>query len=632
MKVSQDPFVRGILQVIVNMVFYSILSSFSFESTTSFINLYESFTAFLFVFPLSIIVSSIILSSIILGIINTTILIYLYEPGLFTNRLFYVELLGIYAFSIIIVAIIFKFLGLRDVLIDILRQGSYKRNLVLPTNEIFHNYALFFASLSLILPLTTYGYSYLIGVLQNEEPILVKSTVITYLSINILISLIALTYSRSPLCGLKIGFLASFSALSLAPLITYTLEEIVEVKGFETLERIKPLDEEKGLLLGVVKARLQYGLPRRLYEDIEQEWIRDTRRKTWFWAQYEEILLIDPRKLPNKHVVIMGSSGSGKSLLAKHLLLEYRVKFNTGFIVFDPHNEYYILKNYLPEIGVYDASTLSLNPLELGRLNPRERAHQLSSIIMSLFRLGHLQRQAIEELIIKTYELKGIYVDSPSTWSIKPPTMNDVLDICMQLMEENELYKRVYPYIRILADNVFTNTTVSLDKIMAKPAIITLNNLKSDYVRVLYVDTFLQRLLDMMYRREIKGEYIIVLDEAYTLLTRDYSKHIASRLLMESRKYGIGIVFITQHPLAIPTPIIENAAIKISFNITEPRNLDYVSKIFSGIYIRDKVNSIRNALRNLKSLNYILAISGLGDAFIVSEEEIAKPLIEHSKR
>ena len=570
--------------------------------------------------------SSYLMNSAILAILNTSIVIYMTyltigAEFLSMNNIVYVIVVASLA------TLLFNHIvgSHHDVFLEALNSyrsvAMRKPSLVL----VLRSWALFFATTAIVLPLTAYIYV-LIATSLNSYPLSDIPVLTRYLPITVIVSMIVLLLQHGRINEIKLGFLSTLSLLAVIPIIGHVIANIASDALGRGFRLFAPSDHGKGILFGKLCASLVYGVPRKLYGRIEQEWLKRGRRKTWFWMKVRGELLIDPSKLPNKHIIIMGSSGSGKSLLAKHLLLEFYKKYNHMFIVFDPHNEYYVLGKYIDRLQVVDASKLSLNPLELGRLTPKERAHQLSSIIMMLFKLGHLQRQAIEELIIKAYEYRGIFLENPSTWRNKPPSMLDVLDICRRSMEENELYRRVYPYLRVLADSVFSQTTIELRKLLSTPTIIALNNLKSDYVRVLYVDTFLQRLMDMMYKQEISGDRMIVLDEAYTLFARDYSRHIASRLIAESRKYGIGLVFITQHPLSIPPPIVENASIKISFNISEPRNLDYVAKMFSGTYYANRVNAIKVALKSLKSLNYILTITGLSDLYIVSEEEIAEVL------
>ncbi len=630
---------RIVLQIVVNIMYYALFSIFYKNIGLSY-SVYGLSNIFNYILvtisiPLLLITTSYILRSVILGLFNTVVLTYIIKPDIITEPVSLIQYLTLILFSLMATSILFRLIKYDDVFMEYLKSpmeiGPINRDELINS---LSNYALLYASSSLSILVISYilytVFVELIGV--REEQYL--GLLLMFLPVNLLLSMAIILYIRKPLIGIYLGLLSSLGPWSTVSIISYILSRQTLVSPGKSILSSRVITElDKGLFLGNIKAVLVYGKPSKLYRELKQEPFIE-RYKTWFWHEYHGLLAIDPYRLPNKHVVIMGSSGSGKSLLAKYLLLEYYLKFNHLFLVFDPHNEYGILKKYIKDIEIYDASRIALNPLQLGRLNPRERAHQLSSIIMSLFRLGHLQRQAIEDLLISTYEFKGIYMDSPNTWSNPPPNMGDVLENCRKLMEDNELYRRIYPYIRILADNIFLSsaTSIGLENILSKPSIIVLNNLRSDYVRLLYVDTFLQRLLDMMYRKEIKHEYLIVLDEAYTLFTRDYSRNIASRLLMESRKYGLGIVFITQHPLTIPEPVVENASIKISFNISEPRNLDYVARIFSGIYLKDRINIIKTALKNLKSLNYILSITGLNDIVIVDEEEIANLILREGGR
>ncbi|MET1160777.1 MAG: ATP-binding protein [Thermoprotei archaeon] len=608
---------RSLTQVVINIVVtYLTLNMLFIVGGTTDITITGVYSGIFALLILSVftIISMIILQSLVLSLINTVIILFaIWRVEHFISM---ESLLIFYTILVVIIPtyIISRVIGLHDHFVEALRAVPSKPYRI---DIILSCLTLYFATLALSYPVTY--------ILMNYTGFSRRISTDIYLLFSIPLALALILVSKSRTSALYLGLLTPFTLFSIVPMISHTFTE--KMLAELSVDVLAPAPS-RGIYLGRLLAKIAYGIPHRLYEGVEQDWLKRKRGRTWYWTSLnKKPLYINPEKLPNKHIVIVGSSGSGKSLLAKHILLEYYSKFNTKFLVFDPHNEYKVLSKNIPELQVIDASKLSLNPLELGRLGPRERAHQFSNIVMSLFRLGHLQRQAIEEITLETYKLFGIYPDAPSTWNNKPPTIHDVLGLCRNLMQENELYRKIYPYLRILADNVFTHTTIRLSKMLSAPTVIALNNLRSDYVRILYVDTFLQKLIDMMYRRELKEPMIIVLDEAYTLLSRDYSRHIASRLLAESRKYGLGLIFISQHPLSIPPPVIENAAIKISFNISEPRNLEYVSKLFSGIYHGERINAIKTALRSLKSLNYVLAITGLSDIYIISEEEIIKEIL-----
>ncbi|WP_245521845.1 ATP-binding protein [Staphylothermus hellenicus] len=437
----------------------------------------------------------------------------------------------------------------------------------------------------------------------------------------IITSVFSLQGMRKYIYIVPLGVLSIFSYLASVPIIAYILSIMISYEVFEyKLSKIITQNSEH-IYFGKIKAILTYGVPRKVYQEIHHYRLK---KKTWFWRAIEKPLYIDLTSLPNRHILITGASGTGKSLLAKHLVLEIYKKYGHSFIIIDPHNEYKILRRYIPKINIVDASTLSINPLELGRLGPKEKAYQISSFISTLFKLGPIQRHLFADLILEVYRLKGIYPDKPETWSNKPPTIHDLLEFCQRLMSDNELYKKIYPYLRILADNVFSSTNISFYDLTKTPTIVTLNGLSSDFVKALYVNALLQRILDSMYIGELRKKLMIVLDEAYMFLRKGLSRNIVSKLLMESRKYGLGLIIISQQILAVPDPVVENSSIKIFFNTSEPKNLEYSSRIICSGCDKYGIIASKSALTNLKSYNYILSISGFNEIFIVNEEDIAQ--------
>lgn len=406
------------------------------------------------------------------------------------------------------------------------------------------------------------------------------------------------------------GILASFSYLGIVPAIAYLsgkLHLTPHPVGLHT-------GREKAIIIGRIAARLVYGYPRNPYSSTH---IHRKDKKTWYWARTpgKELFSVSLDALPNKHMVIVGASGMGKSTLAKKIIIQaHRMGYN--FIVLDPHGEYGDLADIVSDVRILDASSISLNPLELDGADPSERAHQLSYTIKSMFNLGHLQRQAIEDLIIETYKSRGIHPDKPETWSNKPPVFSDVVDMARHLSRENDLVKRIYPYLRILSSRVFSSSSLEFRTIMEKPVIILLNTLTSDYIRSLYIHTFLQKIVYSMYRRKVEKETLIVIDEAHLVFRRGAGR-VASKLFMESRKYGIGLIAIAQQPLSLPEPVFQNTSIKIAFNTMEPRNLDYLSRLFSGSDNRSKINAVKHILKTIDRNLYIVSVSGLEGLYLL---------------
>ena len=58
-----------------------------------------------------------------------------------------------------------------------------------------------------------------------------------------------------------------------------------------------------------------------------------------------------------------------------------------------------------------------------------------------------------------------------------------------------------------------------------------------------------------------------------------------ARLLVESRKYGLGFIIISQQPLDLDEAILANTWLKFVFSLQEPRNIEYITRIMG---VRDQ--------------------------------------------
>ncbi len=444
-----------------------------------------------------------------------------------------------------------------------------------------------------------------LGLVEKLLPVGVSDYITGVLvNLSIAIPLLIITTSESLDYVIITAILTPFSWIT-TPLYTAVLSLVTASREYLV----------KGVFIGVSKAILEYGVPSRLYREVNQEpLIGSSRGKTWYWRSYSEPVSIDPYSNPNPHIAVFGASGTGKSSLAKSIVYQLYRKYGVNFLIIDHHNEYLDLLEYLgSEVNVLDAEKASINPLDLEGRSPRQRAIELADIIQSIFNLGYIQRNTLEEIILETYRRRGILEENESTWSLQPPTFYDVLRTLDELIETSpsEQYKamleRIRPYIRMLLSNVFLETRLSLSELLEKPSIILLATLPSDQARALYLDTLLYKIVNTMYSMGHK-KTVIVVDEAHHLFRRTRSKTLISRLLMESRKYGLGLIVIVQQPLDVNESVILNSYTRIVFSIREHRNLEYISRSISGYMVQSSVNAVKIAIANLPRHHIILNI------------------------
>jgi len=398
------------------------------------------------------------------------------------------------------------------------------------------------------------------------------------------------------------------------PLFLTLIKEEAVVTRFK-----RPLPRE-GIVLGKVAATLTYGKP-------VNEWLKDkitAKSPSWYWRKLSGNYTYNPHHQVNYHILITGTSGTGKSSLAKKLVKELYYKWNIPSLILDPHNEYVGL---IREIGgvVVNASEISVNPLELDGASPRERAVQVADTLQRVFRLGNLQRALLEDLIEEAYAEEGILLDDEETWNNSPPTFQTLLKVVEKKIEyakssvERSRYESLKPYLRMLASTIFRNTTIVFNKLLSKPSVIAMAKLPGDHVKSILSETILRKIAYKMYLTGKKGilSNYVVIDEAHRLYRRSVEPSLVAKLMMESRKFGIGFIIITQQPLDVDESIIANAATKISFKITEPENLDYIAKAFAGFVTDNRYDIVRKAMYYLPNYYAIIKDSILSDPVIV---------------
>lgn len=385
-----------------------------------------------------------------------------------------------------------------------------------------------------------------------------------------------------------------------------------------------PLEESvstEGVILGKVVAKLTYGKPTNL-------WLKDKMRvlkpPSWYWKSETGSYIFNPYSQMNYHILIAGGSGTGKSSLAKKLVMELYYHWGIPSLIFDPHNEYVETIKKLDGI-IINASKISINPLELDESSPRERIVQVADTLQRVFRLGNLQRAVLEDLLEETYAEKGILNDDIESWKLKPPTFLTLLRVIEKRINyakssgEKARYESLKPYVRILATSIFKETTIGFSEILKKPSVIAMANLPGDQIKAILSETILRKIAHHMY---VTGEYqglaqYIVIDEAHRVCRRGVEPSLVARLMMESRKYGIGFIIITQQPLDIDEGIIANSALKVSFKIAEPGNLEYTAKTLAGFMAENRLEALRQALYYMPKYYAIVRDSRLEEPVII---------------
>ena len=297
------------------------------------------------------------------------------------------------------------------------------------------------------------------------------------------------------------------------------------------------------------------------------------------WIKYEGNYSINFLESKNYNIVIIGTSGVGKSTLAKKIAKNLAV----SYLIFDLHGEYNI-----DGAEKIDASSISINPLSLFGRSPKERALEVAMMLKSLFNLGSLQTIELVNLILEAYMEKGIDEIDKSTWDRPLPTLRDLL----LLLEKRKKmasasqdlirYQSIEPYLQFLSSAIFSNSTINVNDFFTRNVIMDFSKIPTNEIKYIAMETLLKSIQSYMYSSGISDlKKIIIIDEAPFILSKESGKQLLERSLAEGRKFGFGFIIISQNTEYVKE-LLANVNHYFIFNLIEPKDLDYASKLIGG--------------------------------------------------
>ncbi|MCX6695874.1 MAG: ATP-binding protein [Candidatus Altiarchaeota archaeon] len=266
----------------------------------------------------------------------------------------------------------------------------------------------------------------------------------------------------------------------------------------------------------------------------------------------------------NPNMLILGSSGSGKTYLVK-LLCARSMMEDTIVQIIDPQGEYGEMVKLLggEVIRISPDSKSVINPFDL-RFSTFDEVKKSVKTFLNIAADGNLSDYAkgiIDEVMNLMYDRRGIRPDDPSTWSKEPPTFEDMYRILNDMTRESEkkaavskasdnravsasaLRTKISSFVT--GDLRFFNqqTTVDLNKkIICYDISDVINRHPSDKGPILFL------IFDYVYRWMVSERpdvrKTLVLDEAWSVF--GVSDDYLTNIVKTSRKFNLSFVIITQ--------------------------------------------------------------------------------------
>ncbi|BCU69228.1 DNA double-strand break repair helicase HerA [Stygiolobus caldivivus] len=281
-----------------------------------------------------------------------------------------------------------------------------------------------------------------------------------------------------------------------------------------------------------------------------------------------------------RHLAILAATGSGKSNTVA--VLSSRIAENGGSVlIFDYHGEYF--DSEIPRLNQIEPK---INPLKLTvgefatLLELRENANIQYRILRRAFKqFVEEVNKGIAENTISFVELNNNFVQ----------LLSDKVEQVSKDEKRKESRDEVLNKIEDFADRYaelidFTFGDV-IDRLKVRSVnVVNLSSLDEDGIDAV-VAHYLRRILNARKENKLKKNgglkfpILSVIEEAHVLLSKEentLTKHWAGRIAREGRKFGVGLVIVSQRPKGLDENILSQMTNKIILKMVEPTDKKYV--------------------------------------------------------
>lgn len=307
-----------------------------------------------------------------------------------------------------------------------------------------------------------------------------------------------------------------------------------------------------------------------------------------------------------KHMLVVGTPGSGKTTFSVSLLDRLWKEHHIPFLVIEPaKNEYRALVQSIPELQVFTPGKNFISPFVFNPFVPPKnvKLETYKSTLKTAFGAAVSMSTPLDKIFEES--INNCYSDFRwlDTYTIddKGKVFNivDFIKCFQQTFEEigytgdaKNIGRAGVVRLNSLV-NLFDNYhSIPIEDMLQKPTIIELAAIENADQKALIISLLLLSILAYVnanYVGEGGLKNVILLEEAHVLLDADSNKGegeanpsaiaqgLVKRMLAEIRSYGVGLVIADQSPRKVSTDVVALTDMKMVFRLVESVDKQIIS-------------------------------------------------------
>ena len=307
-----------------------------------------------------------------------------------------------------------------------------------------------------------------------------------------------------------------------------------------------------------------------------------------------------------KHMLIVGTPGSGKTTFSVGLLDRLWKDHHIPFLVIEPaKNEYRALVQSIPELQVFTPGKNFISPFVFNPFVPPKnvRLETYKSTLKTAFAAGVSMSSPLDKIFEDT--INNCYSDF--RW-LDSYTIDDKGKV-FNISDFIKCFQETFDEIGYTGDaknigragivrlkslvNLFDNYfSIPIEDLLTKPTIIELAAIENSDQKALIIALLLLSILAYVnanYVGEGGLRNFILLEEAHVLLDSSsnggegaanpaaIAQGLVKRMLAEIRSYGVGLAIADQSPRKVGIDIVALTDIKVAFRLVEGQDKEILA-------------------------------------------------------